>query len=363
MATRIIPAFALLLASSIHAQVGGGPQPRVQIDHEIRQAVLERLAETIEAEYVVADVAAALSREFRAAAAEDRYSDEQFSGRFAQRVTQDLLEISGDKHLRLVQRSPRKPGAPAAGRPGPDPSYGFAQVRRLSGGVGYLDLHEFLPREEAYYRAEEVMQSLADSDALIIDLRRNSGGGPGMVAFLAGYFFEEPALLNRHHNRAANETTELWSKRPPSGALFADTPLYLLTSPRTFSAGEAFAYALQARDRAVVVGEATGGGAHPTRDVRVHEHFVVLMPVAQAINPVTGENWEGEGVKPDIEARAQDALEAAHVLALEKAAARSGSSAALGAALEKARADLDAARAKPTEEQRPNRGRVVVRRR
>ena len=94
-------------------------------------------------------------------------------------------------------------------------------------------------------------------------------------------------------------------------------PLYILTSGRTFSAAEAFAYNLQALGRATVVGEITGGGAHPFEYRRVHPHFAVDLPEARSINPITGSNWQGVGVQPDVAVPADQALakalELAHV--------------------------------------------------
>jgi C-terminal processing protease CtpA/Prc len=87
---------------------------------------------------------------------------------------------------------------------------------------------------------------------------------------------------------------------------------------RTLSAPESFAYNLQALKRATIVGEISAGGANPGREFRITEHFVMFVPTGRAINPVTGSNWEGTGVKPDIEVPAAQALKAAHLAALRK---------------------------------------------
>lgn len=85
-------------------------------------------------------------------------------------------------------------------------------------------------------------------------------------------------------------------------------PVAVLTSARTFSGAEEFAYDLQALKRATVVGETTGGGAHPVRGRRVDAHFVVMLPWRRAVNPVTKTNWEGVGVTPDVKTSADAAL-------------------------------------------------------
>ena len=41
------------------------------------------------------------------------------------------------------------------------------------------------------------------------------------------------------------------------------------------------------------------------------------VPSGRAINPITNTNWEGTGVKPHIEINASDALDKAHLVAIE----------------------------------------------
>src|SRR5262249_31347733 len=94
--------------------------------------------------------------------------------------------------------------------------------------------------------------------------------------------------------------------------------VYVLTSARTFSAAEEFTYNLQAQKRATVVGETTGGGAHPGGTRPINEHFAMFVPTGRAINPITKTNWEGTGVKPDVAADADEALAKAHELAVKK---------------------------------------------
>jgi hypothetical protein len=51
--------------------------------------------------------------------------------------------------------------------------------------------------------------------------------------------------------------------------------------------------------------------------LRLDDHLVFYVPTARAVNPVTGTNWEGVGVTPDIDSDPSSALQRAHVLALE----------------------------------------------
>jgi len=92
----------------------------------------------------------------------------------------------------------------------------------------------------------------------------------------------------------------------------------VLTSKSTFSGAEEFTYNLKNLKRATIVGETTGGGAHPVAGHRIDNHFMIGVPFARAVNPISKKNWEGTGVEPDISVKAADALEKAQELAATK---------------------------------------------
>src|SRR5262249_22574655 len=123
--------------------------------------------------------------------------------------------------------------------------------------------------------------------------------------------------LNSLYWRKGDRTEEFWTRKALDGKRYTGKPVYVLTSARTFSGAEEFAYNLQSRKRATIVGETTGGGAHPGGVRPINDHFAMFVPTGRAINPVTGTNWEGTGVKPDVAVRADEALETAHALAVK----------------------------------------------
>jgi hypothetical protein len=51
---------------------------------------------------------------------------------------------------------------------------------------------------------------------------------------------------------------------------------------------------------------------------RVTDQFGVWVPAGRAVNPVTGKNWEGTGVIPDVSVTAENALKTAHLRALKR---------------------------------------------
>lgn len=251
----------------------------------------------------------------------------------ARQLTEDLHAVSKDKHLRVVYDPvvvKRERRVAAAAENNTDlqndriedmrrEKFGFHEVKVLDGNVGYLDLWSFMDPQYASDTAIAVMQKLTATDAVIIDLRQNGGGSPAMIAFISSYFFSDtPVHLNSFYDRRSDETIETWTSAIVVGNRRPDVDLYILTSANTFSAGEEFSYNMKHLERATLVGETTKGGAHPTRSMIATDRFYIRVPTGRAINPITQENWEGVGVKPNVEVSASEALTTAHVQALEK---------------------------------------------
>ncbi|MCP3143230.1 S41 family peptidase [Pyxidicoccus xibeiensis] len=320
---------ALLLPGAARAQ---GPSDEGEpVDAALRVRMVTRVSETLNETYVFPDVAKKMEARLRQRLKAGAYDGFARSGALAAALTRDLQDVSRDKHLVLryataphpEQDSPGPGGREQLRRAQARTNFGFQKLERLTGNVGYLDLRAFRAAELAGDTAIAAMGFLAHSDALIIDLRWNVGGEPSMIQLLSSYFFDRPTHLNSFYLRKANTTQQFWTSAHVPGKRMTDVPLYVLTSPRTFSAAEEFAYNLKHLKRATLVGETTGGGAHPieTRflaDVRV----LAFIPFGRAVNPITGTNWEGTGVTPDLQVAADRALDAAHVEALKTLRAR-----------------------------------------
>ena len=162
------------------------------------------------------------------------------------------------------------------------------------------------------------MELISGTYALIIDLRRNHGGSPHAVVLWCSYFFPDGNThLNDIFSADTGETRQFWSLTYLPGTRYLDRPVYVLTSAETFSGGEDFAYTLQAQGRAEVIGETTGGGAHPTRMIPISATMGIGVPFARSVNPVTGTNWQGTGVIPDTAAPATQAYDVAYRKALQ----------------------------------------------
>jgi C-terminal processing protease CtpA/Prc len=254
---------------------------------------------------------------------------------FADILTTDLQSISKDKHLRVRFSPDDAKRLLNQEKNGSDPedekhwnemmkkeNYGFKKVERLSGNIGYVDFRNFASPDYAKETIEGVMAFLANTDAIIFDLRLNGGGDPACVQLICSYLFgEKPVHLNDLYYRPTDETHEYWTLRKVNGKRMPDVPVYVLTSKFTFSGAEEFTYNLKNLKRATIVGETTGGGAHPGGMMPINKGFIVFVPRGRAISPVTKTNWEGTGVTPDVEIKSESALEQAQILALQKLSA------------------------------------------
>jgi C-terminal processing protease CtpA/Prc len=195
----------------------------------------------------------------------------------------------------------------------------FTKVERLRGNIGYIEFLNFLDPDLAADTVAAAMNFVNGTDALIIDMRSNGGGSPAMVALVCSYLFgPEPVHLNDLYWREGNRTDEFWTKKEVSGKRYLNKDVYVLTSKRTFSGAEEFTYNLKNLKRATIVGETTGGGAHPGTGFRLSDHFGMFVPTGRAISPITKTNWEGTGVTPDVDVPADQALLVARLMALKK---------------------------------------------
>ncbi len=304
-------------------------QPDFKIDAAQRTQAVEGVLKELDQNYVFPDVAKQMNQAIRKRIDNKEYDGITSAAELTKTLTEHLREVCKDKHLRVIfsaEPLPEPRTTPptreerenmrkmAAAR-----NYGFQKVERLDGNVGYLKLDGFNPPELAGDTAAAAMNFLNNTDSLIIDLRQNGGGSPGMVALVCSYLFgPQPVHLNDLYFRPEDKTHQWWTLPYLPGPRYLDKDVYILTSNRTFSAAEEFTYNLKNLKRATVVGETTGGGAHPVNGRRVNEHFLVVVPVGRAINPITKTNWEGTGVKPDVEVPADQALKTAYLAALKK---------------------------------------------
>ncbi|MFB6530004.1 S41 family peptidase [Streptomyces sp. NPDC056399] len=289
--------------------------------------VIDETARLVSEQYVFPEIAEQVADLLRRRLAEGAY-DVDGAEELAGLVTADLQSVNGDRHLRLKHHTEPvslEQGAATleAMRRDFDTSLGGAPLVRLhDGGIAVLELAPMLfPLDWAAEPLAAALTLTSRAQALIVDLRANRGGDPDTVAFVCSYLLDRRTHLNSMHWRKGDRREQSWSLPHVPGARFGGSkPLYVLTSESTFSAAEELAYDLQQLGRAVVVGERTRGGAHPCKGWTVHPHLEVTVPMGRAVNPVSGTNWEGTGVQPDVLCPAADALDQARALAAARLA-------------------------------------------
>lgn len=299
------------------------------LDGDQRAAIVDKIAEALQEVYVFPDVAQQMDDHVHGQLRGGAYDAIDSLPAFTDRLTEDLQSISHDLHLRVRPIPPRDISEEqtldedevrrrrlAQARAA---NFGFEKLEILAGNVGYLDLRGFLPAEYGGATAIAAMNFLANADALIVDLRQNGGGSPSMIQLISSYFFAEPVHLNSFYIRREDKMDQFWTQAWVAGPKLTEVPIWVLTSGRTFSAAEEFTYNLKNLERATIVGETTGGGAHPVDNHTFPELGVQMsLPFGRAVNPITETNWEGTGIEPHVAVPADQALTVAHRDALAK---------------------------------------------
>ena len=310
-----------ILATPIYAQDNA-------IEAEHRTELVNDVSNLLTQHYVFAEVGEEMVTLINQKLKRGDYDQFSTVAALADQLTTDLQSISHDLHLSISasEAPPMEQGSSEVDQAAIQQrqleqakfnNFGFERLEILPGNVGYIDLRGFMPASVAGDTAVAAMNFLANSSAIIFDLRQNGGGDPSMIQLLSSYLFDDSEHLNSFYIRGTDTTEQYWTQSSVRGPKLVDTPVYILTSRRTFSAAEEFTYNLRNMERATVVGETTGGGAHPV-DFHFSDmgdgHFASMsIPFGRAINPITGTNWEGTGVEPHIKTSADNALQVAQI--------------------------------------------------
>ena len=299
-----------------------------RISPEEKKFVIETIGKFMDSTYVFPEVA----REAVALLNENQkqgiYSSTELPAAFARKLTEDLRSITNDLHIKVKfdpesineEKNTQIKTDLAAGTMESlkRENFGFNEVKILEGNIGYLDLRLFISPEYAAETAIAAMNFLANTDAIIFDLRNNRGGSPEMIQLIQSYLFgAEPVHLNNFYNRPNNKHIQTWTLPHVPGKRNPNADVYVLTSKRSFSAGEEFAFNIKNLKRGTLIGETTAGAANPGSTQNINDRFVIFIPNGRAYSPITNTNWEGTGVKPHIQVPEEESLTFAHLKALE----------------------------------------------
>ncbi|MCD2519188.1 S41 family peptidase [Massilia sp. G4R7] len=301
----------LAICGAVAAVSAVRPDPEPVLDRAMRAKTIDALAAKLNAHYVFPNKATQMAAVLQRRQQEGRYDGIDNGYRLAKQLTADLHDVARDLHMkvgyhpamtdeaegpapdldfltRLVQRRP------AADR-------GVELVGRLGDKIGYLKISSFPHASLMREKFAEAMDELAGTEGLIMDLRGHRGGDPQAVPHLISYFVDRRTRLNDIWERDTGNTIQHWTQEELAGPRYGGKkPVMILVDSGTGSAGEDVAYTMQALKRATVIGEPTWGGAHPTQIYPLGGHFYASIPNQRSISPITGTNWEGTGVKPDV---------------------------------------------------------------
>jgi len=327
---RTLSALSIFCTSGAFAEVAG-------ISRDEKASIIASLDSTLTANYAFPDVARKITPVLKEHLENGDYDSATTKDEFASKLTNDLIKVSGDLHF-LVGADPKwiadfraksDPAIKARIRKEDlskleESNFGFDEVARLNGNIGYIRFSYFADPELAYDTAVSVMRFVGNTDAIIIDLRYNNGGHLEMAQFLASYFFssEKDQLLFDYYYNEDGKRIERgqWVLPGLPGKRMVDKPVYILTGSTSFSSAEWFSYAMKKLGRATLIGERTAGGAHPVARKPVNDDFFVQVPIGQIRDPVDHGDFEGVGVQPDVQSPSIQALPRAHKLAFENLA-------------------------------------------
>lgn len=320
----------LCLIANLFATAAFAEEPSFT-NTEINESI-DSITNILKSNYVYPEKAEKLSKYLNKNHRKGKYKGINNEMEFAQQIQQDLLSVINDTHL-IFEFNPEHAALLKADNETTNDSndiktvspemqrfnFGFQSMQIMNGNIGYLKLNGFYDTDHASNTAVAAMNYLSHADAIIFDLRQNSGGSFEMVQLLSSYLFDsKPVHLSGFYWRPDDKHTQNWTLPHVPGKRNPEAEVIILTSAGTHSAAEEFSYNLKHLKRATVIGETTMGGAHPGKFMPVNDRFVLFVPYGRSTNPITNTNWEGVGVIPDIEVNAADALAVAKINALEK---------------------------------------------
>ncbi|CAM2744050.1 S41 family peptidase [Janthinobacterium lividum] len=327
---QALSALSIVCASGAFAEVPG-------ISRDEKGAIIASLDSTLNANYPFPDIARKITPVLQERLKKGDYDAATTKAAFASKLTDDLLKVSGDLHFFVGAdakwiaefKAKANPALKAKIRKEElstleESNFGFDEVARLKGNIGYIRFSYFADPELAYDTAASAMRFVGNTDAVIIDLRYNNGGHLEMAQFLASYFFsseKDQLLFDYYYNEDGKRIQRgQWVLPGLPGKRMVDKPVYILTGSTSFSSAEWFSYAMKKLGRATLIGERTAGGAHPVARKPLNDDFFLQVPIGQIQDPVDHGDFEGAGVQPDIPSPSIRALPLAHKLALENLA-------------------------------------------
>ena len=167
--------------------------------------------------------------------------------------------------------------------------------------VGYLYIPSF-GKQLKTDDLDNVLKILSPLDALIIDVRDNTGGESALVDFLTTRFLNEKKLVKYDIYKKGAKHDDFFEPvakyLSPGGDDFSNKKIVVLTNRRCFSSCNDFVLYMSLLPNVVIIGDQTGGGGGTPFNYELPNGWLVGYSASYATAP-DGHNIEG-GVIPDI---------------------------------------------------------------
>jgi retinol-binding protein 3 len=286
----------------------------IQLNNKKRLEIIEKVSEIYLEYYPLPEVSKKMADFLKRENKLGNYNQFDNVNDFTSQLTKDLCKVSHDDHIRVSPYQKIPDDLLVETKLGyPENNYGFQKVEVLPGNIGYLNLTTFNNPKTAGLTAIAAMNFVANSKALIIDLRINGGGDEAMAQLISSYFFDKSTHLSNDFVYKDSITEQIWTQEWVPGKRITEAPIYILMSNYSYSSSEAMAYQLQQLKRAKIVGEKTRGGSHGVRYMSFPEtHINLKVPYSQEVNPYSKTNYIN-GVIPDIPCNSEQALTVAQL--------------------------------------------------
>jgi hypothetical protein len=148
-----------------------------------------------------------------------------------------------------------------------------------------------------------IIQSLADTDSLVVDIRGNRGGLPANVDYIAARFASKQKdyveIRTKNGSGRNDFSSPLSNAIKPAGNRYG-RPIVLLTNKQTISGGEWFTLALRTQDHVTHAGGTTNGAFSLSLERSLINGWIYSVSV-QKVTDMNGKCYEGIGITPQYE--------------------------------------------------------------